>query len=120
MRIAKNQKTKNMKMNFKTFQEKKRPSAMFDDMNNLTQGLVPTSQVKSWFYEIMKKPFPKDMGRGQVKVPHLWGYGEKRKTGSFWDGFANGVLPGWAVAVELRGGQSVENVREYLDKVHKA
>ena len=91
-----------------------------DNMNNLTQGLVPTSQVKSWFYEIMKKPFPKDMGRGQVKVPHLWGYGEKRKTGSFWDGFADGVLPGWAVAVELRGGQSVENVREYLDKVHKA
>jgi hypothetical protein len=45
---------------------------------------------------------------------------KKRKFGSFWDGFANGVLPGWAVAVELRGGQSVENVREYEKKVHYA
>ncbi len=91
-----------------------------DSFNNLTQGLVPTSQVKSWFYEITATPMPKKFGRGQVKVPHLWGYGQKRKSGSFWDGFANGVLPGWAVAVELRGGQSPENVREYLDKVHKA
>jgi len=91
-----------------------------DDINNLTQGLVPTSQVKSWFYEITGTDMPKDFGRGQVKVPHLWGYGEKRKSGSFWDGFADGVLPGWAVAVELRGGQSPENVREYLDKVHHA
>lgn len=91
-----------------------------DNINNLSQGLVPTSQVKSWFYEITDTPMPKQFGRGQVKVPHLWGYGKKRKSGSFWDGFANGVLPGWAVAVELRGGQSPENVREYLDKVHHA
>jgi hypothetical protein len=91
-----------------------------DNINNLTQGLVPTSQVKSWFYEATKTPMPQNFGRGQVKVPHLWGYGEKRKSGSFWDGFADGVLPGWAVAVEVRGGQSPENVREYLDKVHHA
>ena len=49
MRIAKNQKTKNMKMNIKTFQEKKRPSAMFDDMNNLTKmvaaGVSPSLVV---------------------------------------------------------------------------
>jgi hypothetical protein len=91
-----------------------------DKINNLTQGLVPTAQIKSWFYEINDLPFGDDFGRGQVKVPHLWGYGLKRKTGSFWDGFANGVLPGWAVAVELRGGQSVENIREYEKKVHVA
>lgn len=91
-----------------------------DDINNLTQGLVPTSAIKSWFYEVSKTPLPKNFGRGQVKVPHLWGYGEKRKSGSFWDGFADGVLPGWAVAVELRGGQSVENVREYIKDVHHA
>lgn len=91
-----------------------------DEINNLTQGLVPTSQVKSWFYEVTNTKMSNDFGRGQVKVPHLWGYGEKRKSGSFWDGFADGVLPGWAVAVELRGGQSPENVREYLDKVHHA
>lgn len=90
------------------------------NINNLTQGLVPTSLVKTWFYEQANQEIPKDFGRGQVKVPHLWGYGEKRKSGSFWDGFADGVLPGWAVAVELRGGQSVENVREYIDKIHHA
>lgn len=92
-----------------------------DDINNLTQGLVPTSQIKSWFYEVTGTKMPKEnFGRGQVKVPHLWGYGEKRKSGSFWDGFADGVLPGWAIAVELRGGQSAQNVRDYLDKVHHA
>lgn len=91
-----------------------------DNINNLSQGLVPTSLVKTWFYEVSNLPIPMKFGRGQVKVPHLWGYGEKRKSGSFWDGFADGVLPGWAVAVELRGGQSPENVREYIDKVHQA
>lgn len=91
-----------------------------DKINNLTQGLVPTSQIKSWFYEVTGTPMPENFGRGQVKVPHLWGYGEKRKSGSFWDGFADGVLPGWAIAVELRGGQSAENAREYLDKIHHA
>jgi hypothetical protein len=91
-----------------------------DNINNLTQGLVPTSLVKTWFYEINEVEIPRRFGRGQVKVPHLWGYGEKRKSGSFWDGFADGVYPGWAVAVELRGGQSVENVRGYVDKVHHA
>ncbi len=92
-----------------------------DKINNLTQGLVPTSQIKSWFYEQANLPMPMDtFGRGQVKVPHLWGYAEKRKSGSFWDGFADGVLPGWAIAVELRGGQSPENAREYLNKVHHA
>jgi len=90
------------------------------NINNLSQGLVPTSLVKTWFYEATNTPMPKDFGRGQVKVPHLWGYGEKRKAGSFWDGFADGVLPGWAVAVELRGGQSVENVRAYENKIHHA
>lgn len=89
-------------------------------INNMTQGLVPTSLVKTWFYEQAGKPIPENFGRGQVKVPHLWGYGEKRKSGSFWDGFADGVFPGWAVAVELRGGQSVENVREYEPRIHHA
>lgn len=91
-----------------------------DNINNLTQGLVPTSLVKTWFYEINQVQIPLKFGRGQVKVPHLWGYGQKRKSGSFWDGFADGNLPGWAVAVELRGGQSVKNVREYESKVHHA
>lgn len=89
-------------------------------ITNLTQGLVPTSLIRSWFYEVQSLPFPANFPRGQVKVPHLWGYGEKRKSGSFWDGEGNGELGGWGIAVELYAGQIPENVREYYSKVHKA
>jgi mono/diheme cytochrome c family protein len=89
-------------------------------MINLTQGLVPTGLIRSWFYKVQNIPFPADFPRGQVKVPHLWGYGEKRKSGSFWDGEGNGELGGWGIAVELYAGQTPENVREYYDRVHKA
>lgn len=89
-------------------------------MANLTQGLVPTSLIRSWFYKVQNIPFPENVPRGQVKVPHLWGYGEKRKSGSFWDGEGNGLLGGWGIAVELYAGQTPENVREYFDRVHKA
>lgn len=90
------------------------------EMANMTQGLVPTSLIRSWFYKVAGIPFPTNTPRGQVKVPHMWGYGEKRKTGSFWDGEGNGELGGWAIAVELYAGQTSENVREYYEKVHKA
>jgi mono/diheme cytochrome c family protein len=89
-------------------------------MSNLTQGLVPTGLIRSWFYKIQNLPFPENFPRGQVKVPHLWGYGEKRKSGSFWDGEGNGELGGWGIAVELYAGQTPENVREYYEKVHLA
>ncbi len=90
------------------------------EVSNLTQGLVPTSLIRSWFYEQQGKTLPKDFPRGQVKVPHMWGYGEKRKTGSFWDGEGNGELGGWGIAVELYAGQTVENVKAYFEKVHHA
>jgi hypothetical protein len=90
------------------------------NLSNLTQGLVPTSLIRSWFYQVQNLPFPANFPRGQVKVPHLWGYGEKRKTGSFWDGEGNGELGGWGIAVELYAGQTPENVREYFAKVHQA
>lgn len=89
-------------------------------LSNLTQGLVPTSLIRSWFYKVQNLPFPQNFPRGQVKVPHLWGYGEKRKSGSFWDGEGNGELGGWGIAVELYAGQTPENVREYFESVHKA
>lgn len=89
-------------------------------ITNKTQGLVSTGLIRSWFYTIQGLPIPQNFLPGQVKVPHLWGYGEKRKTGSFWDGEGNGELGGWAIAVELYAGQTPENVREYYDKVHKA
>jgi mono/diheme cytochrome c family protein len=89
-------------------------------VGNMTQGLVSTAIIRSWFYKVQNIPFPDNFPPGQVKVPHLWGYGEKRKSGSFWDGEGNGELGGWAIAVELYAGQTPENVREYYDKVHKA
>lgn len=89
-------------------------------VGNQTQGLVSTAIIRSWFYKIQNIPFPDNFPPGQVKVPHLWGYGEKRKSGSFWDGEGNGELGGWAIAVELYAGQTPENVREYWPKVHKA
>lgn len=89
-------------------------------VGNQTQGLVSTAIIRSWFYKVQGLPFPDNFPPGQVKVPHLWGYGEKRKSGSFWDGEGNGELGGWAIAVELYAGQTPENVREYWDKVHKA
>jgi hypothetical protein len=73
-------------------------------ISNQTQGLVPTSLIRSWFYKVQNLPFPANFPRGQVKVPHMWGYGEKRKSGSFWDGEGNGELGGWAIAVELYAG----------------
>jgi mono/diheme cytochrome c family protein len=89
-------------------------------ISNHTQGLVPTSLIRSWFYTVKGDPIPDDILKGHVKVPHMWGYGEKRKTGSFWDGEGNGELGGWGIAVELYAGQTVENVREYYPKVHHA
>jgi hypothetical protein len=89
-------------------------------ISNEIQGLVATSLIRSWFYKIQNLPLPENFRKGQVKVPHMWGYGEKRKTGSFWDGEGNGELGGWAIAVELYAGQTPENVREYYDKVHVA
>lgn len=87
---------------------------------NLTRGLVPVSIIRRWFYDNQKRPVPKNMGRGQVKVPAFWGYGFKRKVGQFSDGFGNGVLPGWGAAVELVGGQLPEHVREYSDRLEHA
>jgi hypothetical protein len=84
---------------------------------NLTQGLVPTSVIRKWFYRMANEPYPESMPRGAVKVPHLFGYGEKRKVGQFADAGGNGILPGWGIAVELAAGQTPENVREYAHRL---
>lgn len=90
------------------------------DIGNLTQGLVPISFIRGWFYRIHNQPLPSGMSRGQVKVPFLWGYHEKRKVGQFCDGFGDGTELGWAVAVELAAGQRPEAVRAYYPKVKAA
>lgn len=88
--------------------------------SNLTQGLVPTSMIRWWFYNIQNMPLPLELPRGTAKVAHFWGYSEKRKVGQFCDGFGDGNLPGWGIAVELSATQTVENVRSYIHDVEKA
>lgn len=89
------------------------------EMQSSTQGLIPIGLVKRWFFQIHDLPLDTPEP-GQVKIPAFWGYGEKRKVGSFSDGFGNGIQPGWAVAVELVAGQSVENVLNYQPEIHHA
>lgn len=90
------------------------------DYTNLTQGMVPTSVIRTWFYRQAGVPIPKDLPRAAVKVPFLWGYTQKKEVGSFSDGFGDGRFPGWAVAVEITAGQSPETVHSYLPKIQAA
>jgi mono/diheme cytochrome c family protein len=87
---------------------------------NLTQGLVPTSFVRRWFYRMGGLEMPAGTRRGAVKVPALWGYGLKREVGQFSDALGVGTLPGWAAAVELAAGQKAEVVRGYRPKIEEA
>ncbi len=84
-----------------------------------TRGLIPIGLIRKWFFDTAGEKMDSDIP-GSVKVPALWGYGEKRKIGSFGDGFGRGVLPGWAIAVELVGGQKEANVHAFLPKIEAA
>lgn len=90
-----------------------------DQIGNLTQGLVPVSFVWSWFYRIADEPLPPGFPRGAVKIPALWGYGEKRRVGMFCDSSGDGHLPGWIFGVELAAGQTPETVRTLLPESEK-
>jgi mono/diheme cytochrome c family protein len=87
---------------------------------NLTQGMVPTAVIRTWFYRAAAKPLPAEMPRSAVKVPSLWGYGEKRAEGQFCDGLGDGRLAGWGAAVELVAHQRPEVVRAYMPKMEEA
>ena len=91
-----------------------------DRYNNLTQGLVPVSMIRQWFYRQAGKDLPKNEPRGTIKVPHFWGYGKKRFIGQFSDGFGDGNHAGWGLAVELAGTQTPENIRALMPKIEMA
>jgi mono/diheme cytochrome c family protein len=91
-----------------------------DQRGNLTQGMVPVSVIRDWFYAQNGGIRPVGLPRGAVKVPALWGYGVKRSEGQFCDGFGNGMKPGWAVAVELVAGQKPDVVRRYSQRIESA
>ena len=86
---------------------------------NRTRGLVPIAMIQHWFYRQAGRAMPVDLPAAWVKVPHLWGYGEKRRAGLFSDGFGDGAEPGWAAMVELAGGQTAEAVRRYRDRLEE-
>lgn len=89
-------------------------------IGNLTQGLVPVSFIRGWFYRVHGEAVPLNMTRGQVKIPMLWGYELKRHAGQFCDGYGNGTKAGWAAAVELAAGQKHQTVRAYYHDVETA
>lgn len=89
-------------------------------VTNLTQGLIPTSMIRRWFYRMAGEPLPEAFPRAAAKVPALWGYGPKREVGQFCDGLGNGKHAGWGIAVELAAGQRPEVVRSYLPKIEAA
>ena len=79
-------------------------------ISNLTQGMVPVAHIARWFFEQGGKTLPSHTTPAAVKVPSFWGYGKKINRGLFCDGLGDGQEPGWAVAVELAAGNTVENV----------
>jgi hypothetical protein len=88
-----------------------------DRYNNLTQGLVPVSMIRTWFYAQVGENLPINEPRGTVKVPHWWGYGKKRFIGQFSDGFGDGHFAGWGLAVELAATQTNEAIHKLMPKI---
>jgi hypothetical protein len=86
---------------------------------NRTKGLVPDSLIQRWFYRTAGLEMPSDLPAAAVKVPHLWGYREKRRAGLFCDGLGDGSAPGWTAMVELATGQTAETVRGYRDRLEQ-
>ncbi|MBX9766126.1 MAG: hypothetical protein K2X47_02555 [Bdellovibrionales bacterium] len=84
---------------------------------NLTQGLVPASRIRAWFYQSAGQTMPADEARAQVKVPHWWGFARKKEVGIDWDGYGEGV--GWALGVELAAGQEVSVAAELVPEADR-
>lgn len=86
-------------------------------ISSLTRGLVPDSTIKTFFYKDQGLDYPKDMGRAQVKAPHLWGIKEKRAHGVFNDGSLSGESYAWIFGAELFASDSGEHLRAVLPKI---
>ncbi len=86
-------------------------------ISSLTRGLVPDSTIKTFFYKDHGLEYPKDMGRAQVKAPHLWGIKEKREHGVFNDGSLSGDSYAWIFGAELYASDSGDHLRAVLPKI---
>ncbi len=89
-------------------------------ITNLSMGLIPDSSIKTFFYKEAKVPYRSRVSRAQVKVPHLWGLKEKRKTGIFWGAESSGENIGWEFGAELFASDSSEHLRAVLPKLTHA
>lgn len=87
------------------------------NLANLVRGVVSDSTIKTFFYKDQGLDYPKDMGRAQVKVPHLWGVAQKRESGIFNDGSLSGEGYGWIFGAELFASDSGEHLRAVLPKI---
>jgi hypothetical protein len=87
-------------------------------IGNLTKGLVPDSVIKTFFYKDNGLQYPQ-MGRAQVKVPHLWGFKQKMKAGVFSSGEFSGENSSWAFGAELFASDSSEHLRAIEPKLNK-
>ena len=88
-----------------------------EKISSLTRGLVPDSTIKTFFYKDQGLDYPKDMGRAQVKAPHLWGIKQKREHGVFNDGSLSGDSYAWIFGAELFASDSGEHLRAVLPKI---
>ena len=91
-----------------------------EKIGNATQGLVPVALVIQWFYRQQGVDWPSTMTPGAVKVPALWGYAAKHKSGIFCDGMGDGHNAAWAGMVELAAGNNADNIRENVEKIIEA
>ncbi len=87
------------------------------NISNLTRGLVSDAVIKTFFYKDNGIDYPKDMGRAQVKVPHLWGIGEKKDHGIFNEGALDGRNYAWIFGAELFGSDSADHLRAVLPRL---
>ncbi len=89
-------------------------------ISNLTRGLIPDSVIKTYFYKEAGVDYKGQISRAQVKVPHLWGLKEKRKTGIFWGAEFNGDEIGWEFGAELFASDSAEHFKAVLPKLRSS
>lgn len=87
------------------------------NLSNLVKGVVSDSTIKTFFYKEQGLKYPKDMGRAQVKVPHLWGVAQKREAGIFNDGSLSGDSYAWIFGAELFASDSAEHLRAVLPEI---
>ncbi len=89
-------------------------------ISNLTRGLIPDSVIKTYFYKDAGLSYKGKISRAQVKVPHLWGLKQKRKTGIFWGAEFDGTNIGWEFGAELFASDSEEHLRAVLPKLKES